>query len=95
MNDQEIEKIQSILEKTGSGIAELISNLDIPMEYKEILIQKSIELVDEPKELAEFAQKLLEEYILQKAVEDDSEYKEGLKKIDQETKEEINNIIND
>ncbi len=94
MSDLNIREIKQEIEQAGPQIAELISNLDIPLEYKEILMQKAIELVDSPKELAEFTEKLLENYILDQVIEGDEQYQAELKKIDDEIEAEINNILN-
>ncbi len=88
-------EIQKEIERGGANLARMILELDIPPEYKDILIGKIIDLADNPEEMIKFSEKILEEFLFEKVLENDEEYQKEIEEINKETEEDIKKIFND
>ncbi len=94
-NQKELDEFLKNIKEFGSDLGRIIDGLDIPDEMKAILAQKAVELIDKPEELEAYARDLLIVYLDEKVIEMDPEYQKELERIDRETEEEINKILNE
>jgi len=94
MNKADLKEFENKIKDLGSAIGEVIAGLDVPEEIKEILAQKAIDLIEQPEEFREYALSLLTAYVEDQMIEQDPEYQAELARIDKETEEEIEKILN-